>query len=610
MKNKIKILYIIPAEGFGGAERQAILHIRTLPRFGIDVVTVTGPGKKVYDHIQGTIYHCPNFPSEYGKPFRLFPFIAHACRTVLSGIRSYKFLAEIQKKERVDLVFGSRVAGWLLAALLSRRYCIPCVWRFGSRVQGRLRRGAFKAIGSVMKPAATVSNCKAVEDSIGTIISTRRFIVPNGIDCRPYSSVSGDTRLRDKLKLADSVPIVGLAVRPSPDKGLDFLAEIISVIKDRGFAAHFCIAGEFGWRSRIEHEFNKKGLSDFVSFLGHVEDMVSFYSGCDIVALTSRQRSIEGLPNSLLEAMALTRPVIATAVGGVPELIEHDKTGILVKELDPRIFAEELIDLMQYPEKRKRLGSAAGKAVRLCFSMEPIVQTLATCIKKVLDDSKPRCRKSAGIPAFLAFAAVCPFTAQCEWNVALPIAEFKSIDSSFGKTAYYSIATQNNDIGYIHAHYLPPGKGVQLGYQLPDSLKNVQRISWKWRVITPPLGADERKRGKNDSGAGVYLVFKKGMQVFIIKYVYSTSLSPGTIIRRNPFDPIHKMFIVVVNRWDEKAKSEWQQVTINVQADFKRIFNSDNCPRLQGVGILSDGDQTQSEVQADYEQFDVTEGKN
>ena len=380
-------MYLIPAEGFGGAERQALLHIRNLPAYGIEVIAVTGPGKIVLDQLSGTgdsVHYCPYLPSEYGRPFQFVAFFRHLGGVAVSWIRTLQFLVDLNKQERVDLVFASRVVGWSLAAPLSLWFGIPCVWRFGSRVQGWFRRAALKGLGIVFKPAAVVSNCKSVSESVKGIVDAPLYTVANGIDCRRYNASAATFSLREKIGLHPAAPVVGLAVRPSPDKGMDFLAEIVKHVERIGSAAHFCIAGEFGWRERIEEDFEKKGIAAKITFLGHIGDMISFYSGCDIVALTSRDRSIEGFPNALLEAMALGRPVIATPVGGVPELVEHDETGILVKSPDPAVFAREIMRLLENPEKRAQLGSAARKAVLERYSVEFTVGLLSKNIASVL----------------------------------------------------------------------------------------------------------------------------------------------------------------------------------------------------------------------------------
>jgi len=99
MNKRIKIMYIIPAEGFGGAERQAIYHINNLSKYGMEVVAVTGPEKKVADKLKinkNNVIFCPYFPKEYGKPFHILPFAKHIMSKIISLIRTYFFYLHYQ----------------------------------------------------------------------------------------------------------------------------------------------------------------------------------------------------------------------------------------------------------------------------------------------------------------------------------------------------------------------------------------------------------------------------------------------------------------------------------------------------------------------------------
>lgn len=383
-----KILYIIPAEGFGGAERQAILHIIQLPNHDIEVIGVTGPGSKVYNLLlpcrKRSVHLCATLPYEYARPFRICSFIGYLCKILPAWLRSFRFLVRLNKIENVDLIIACRVTGWSLAAPLSIFFRTPCIWRFGSRVHGKCRRALLKIFGSVFRPAAVISNCNAVSRSVKNIINASHILIPNGVVPARLEPWNTSYNLHQRIGISPTTPLVGMAGRPSPEKGMNFLADVIIQFKRLDTTVHFCIAGEFGWRRYFEEKFKINGVHRQVSFLGHVNNMTSFYLDCDVIVLTSRDRSIEGSPNSLLEAMALNRPVVATSVGGVPELIEHNKTGILVKNGHPMLFARELKSLIENQDKRKRLGHAAGAVVRRRYSGDKTVLMLVKCINSVL----------------------------------------------------------------------------------------------------------------------------------------------------------------------------------------------------------------------------------
>jgi len=191
-----------------------------------------------------------------------------------------------------------------------------------------------------------------------------------------------------------------------------------------------------------------------------------------------------------------------------------------------------------------------------------------------------------------------------EQRISIPLSAFVRIDSKEkpNKKSYYTIESATND-QYINAHYIPPCESMKLGFEVPDTLKRMKNLSWQWRVRKPPLKADERIRGKNDSGAAVYLLFKQGIKVYVVKYVFSTVVPQGTIIRHDPLYPIQRLSMIVATTWNESECNSWKSVSVDIKNDFKRAFALKECPPLQGIGIMSDGDGTDSEIIADYKQF-------
>src|SRR5262249_36035301 len=159
------------------------------------------------------------------------------------------------------------------------------------------------------------SNCNVVDDAIGSRLGAPRYLLPNAVDTRTYAPGS-PLIARTLLGLPPWVPLVGLAARPSPEKGFDMLARVVARVRARRPSAGFVVAGEFGWRARYEAGFRALGLRDAVRFLGHVDRTVDFFRAVDVAILTSHARSVEASPNALLEAMAVGRPVVSTAVGG------------------------------------------------------------------------------------------------------------------------------------------------------------------------------------------------------------------------------------------------------------------------------------------------------
>ena len=127
------------------------------------------------------------------------------------------------------------------------------------------------------------------------------------------------------------------------------------------------------YRELLEREARKLGVDDRVTFTGHRSDARALLAGLDVFVLPSR---IEGMPIVVLEAMAAGKPVVATAVGGTPELVVDGETGILVPPRDPEALAEALGALLDDPERSRRLGEAGRARVLERFSEEAMTRRI------------------------------------------------------------------------------------------------------------------------------------------------------------------------------------------------------------------------------------------
>ena len=188
-------------------------------------------------------------------------------------------------------------------------------------------------------------------------------------------------------------------------------------------------------------------------------------------------------------------------------------------------------------------------------------------------------------------------------ELTVPLHEFGVIGRFSGKNNYYSILPDGNASTMIHADYRSPMKTVIYGYKFSDEVKKIHKVKWEWRVVTAPKGARENIKEKNDSGASVYLLFKKNMTTYTIKYVFSNSLPVDTTFEKKDLNPLNQMQMVVASNLIESQSGSWVPVEVMVESEFRRLFNIDCYVPLRGVGILTDGDQTGSNVIADYRNF-------
>lgn len=166
-----------------------------------------------------------------------------------------------------------------------------------------------------------------------------------------------------------------------PYKGLSFLIETCRLLVAEGADFTLDIIGSGPLRARIQEQISAANLSDHVRLLGPMpqDKVAAALHACDLFVLPSVVASdgqMEGIPVALMEAMAACKPVIASSISGIPELVEDYKNGLLVDPANPRQLAEAIRTLLVDPELRKRLGHAAREKVLEQFTLEGTVGSL------------------------------------------------------------------------------------------------------------------------------------------------------------------------------------------------------------------------------------------
>ena len=173
--------------------------------------------------------------------------------------------------------------------------------------------------------------------------------------------------------------------RLSPEKGLDLLIEAMTKLSEN---TTLRIAGEGPERQRLETQIQERGLQHRVTLLGHLshsQDITDLLSTSAIFCQPSRE---EGLGMAVLEAMSHSLPVVATSIGGLPEVIEKNVTGYLVAPENPTALAESLQSLLSNPLKCQEMGVAGRERVREKFSIEVMQRATAQFYEEILVQAK------------------------------------------------------------------------------------------------------------------------------------------------------------------------------------------------------------------------------
>ena len=202
-------------------------------------------------------------------------------------------------------------------------------------------------------------------------------------------------RLRQELGIDASTPLVGIVARLVPIKAHEAFFDAAVRIREALPRVEFLVVGDGERRQELETLVQRRGLSRAVRFLGWRRDMLNVYADLDVVALTSRN---EGSPVALIEALAAGRPVVATAVGGVPEVVINGDTGMTVPVADSRALADAVLTLLAERPLAERLGAAGRRHVYPRYDSSRLVDDVRDLYLRELA-VRGRAQPSVGVTA-------------------------------------------------------------------------------------------------------------------------------------------------------------------------------------------------------------------
>jgi glycosyltransferase involved in cell wall biosynthesis len=267
---------------------------------------------------------------------------------VTHGYKSNLLGRPAAREAGVPIVSVSR--GWTAENV--KVWCYEALDRFHLRMMDRVVCVSAKQAERVVRAGVAPSRTRVIRNAV-------RMRAPNDFD--------PDGHARLQLIAGGNGPIVLAAGRLSPEKGFSVLVDAARRICDRLPNVQFVLFGEGQERTRLESKIARLGLSSRFRLAGFCDDLDTLIPWANVVAMPS---FTEGLPNVALEAGAAGVPVVATAVGGNPEVVIDRGTGLLVPPGDPESLAVGVLELLVQPELARVFGDAAREHMRDQFSFD------------------------------------------------------------------------------------------------------------------------------------------------------------------------------------------------------------------------------------------------
>ena len=393
MDTKIKIVRIITRLNIGGPATHAILLTKGLNNKRFRTILTTGR----VERDEGEMFY---LAKEEGV-WEDVKIISHLKRSIsfINDLKAFYDLYFLLKKERPHIVHTHTAKAGFLGRLAAMLTGVPIKvhsfhGHFFHSYFGSFKTKVFLLIERFF--ARFTDGIIVVSDYIKEDVcdhfkvadDTKTWVIKLGFDLdkfRSSNNIKGG--LRRELDLDDKILLVGIVGRLTPIKNHRLFLEAVRLLKTETphLNAKFLIIGDGELRHNLEDQAKNMGIKDWVYFTGWRKDMPSVYADLDVVVLTSLN---EGTPLSLIEAMAAQKPVVATAVGGVPNLIENKKTGLLIDTNDLIQLKGAIVTLLQEEELRKKMGQEGMAHVYNLYSKERLIRDMENLYEDLLKKKK------------------------------------------------------------------------------------------------------------------------------------------------------------------------------------------------------------------------------
>ncbi|MBN1130778.1 MAG: glycosyltransferase [Chitinispirillaceae bacterium] len=291
-------------------------------------------------------------------------------------------IARFLRRERIDVLICNLNKDVRVAGLAARLVGTPVVLaRHGMLLCGKKWKHRFTLTRLTDGIITNSETIKAAYAGYGWFADDFVKVLYNGVEdksrviARDFRPAFGDKK------------IIVSAGRLAEQKGYGYLLQAACMLLSKRDDLVIVIAGKGKLEAGLKNQARDLGIDSSVRFLGFIEDLDPYLKGCDLFVLASL---FEGMPNVVMEAMALGKAVVATDVNGARELMADGTTGLIVPPRDPAALAAAIAALLDDPARRAAFGEAGAARIREHFTIHAMVQHLERFLREKLDEKKSR----------------------------------------------------------------------------------------------------------------------------------------------------------------------------------------------------------------------------
>jgi glycosyltransferase involved in cell wall biosynthesis len=318
-------------------------------------------------------------------------------RSSRRSLQPWRRLARFLRDERIDVLHSHKFGSNVWGSLVARAASVPVFvahehsWSYeGDPLRIFLDRHLVGPRAQAVIAVSALDRQRMIERE--RLPAARVVLQPNGI--APVPPVDAG-RLRVELGCGPETPIVGFVGRLSPEKRVDLLLEAFARLEVGSTAPLCAIVGSGPDEAHVRLLTTQLGIADRVRFLGHRDDALELVAGFDVAVLPSDR---EGCPLAVLEYMALGRAIVATRVGGVPDLVADGAQALLVDRGDSVQLAQAIDRLLADDGLRAALGASARDVQQADFDLDAVVRRIEQLYERLLGSPAHPLRFSAAEP--------------------------------------------------------------------------------------------------------------------------------------------------------------------------------------------------------------------